>query len=66
MLRLLLSKRLGKEKMILLAWGVKSGGRSHDKYKLASELLDAMIGELLEAGFNEENNWKIDVNLEDL
>lgn len=59
MLRLLLNKRLGKEKTILLAWGLKSGGRSHDKYKLASELLDAMIGELLDMGFSEENNWGI-------
>jgi len=59
MLRLLLTKRLGKEKTILLAWGLKSGGRSHDRYKLASDLLDAMIGELSELGFNEENNWEI-------
>jgi hypothetical protein len=60
MLRLLLTKKLGKEKMIFLAWGVKSGGRNHDKYKLASELLDAMIAELSEIGFNEENNWGMD------
>jgi hypothetical protein len=57
MLRLLLVKKLGKEKTILLAWGLKSGGRSHDKYKLASQLLDAMIGELTDLGFTEENNW---------
>ncbi|MBW4549210.1 MAG: hypothetical protein KME25_33115 [Symplocastrum torsivum CPER-KK1] len=60
MLRLLLTKRLGREKMILLGWGVRSGGRSHDKYKLASELLDAMLGELSELGFNEGNNWRVD------
>ncbi len=60
MLRLLLTKRLGKEKTILLAWRLKSGGRSHDRYKLASELLDAMIVELSELGFNEENNWGIE------
>ncbi|MBD2014319.1 hypothetical protein H6F96_10080 [Microcoleus sp. FACHB-53] len=59
MLRLLLVKNLGKEKTILLAWGLKSGGRSHDKYKLASQLLDAMIGELSELGFKEENNWGV-------
>jgi hypothetical protein len=60
MLRLLLAKKLGKEKIILLAWKLKSGGRSHDKYKLASELLEAMIKELSEQGFNEQNNWGID------
>jgi hypothetical protein len=59
MLRLLLTKRLGREKMILLGWGVRSGGRSHDKYKLASELLDAMLGELSDLGFSEENNWGV-------
>ncbi len=45
----------------MLAWKVRSGGRSHDRYKLASELLEAMIKELSELGFNEENNWGIDV-----
>jgi len=60
MLRLLLTKRLGREKMILLGRGVRSGGRSHDRYKLASELLDAMLGELSDLGFNEENNWGVD------
>jgi hypothetical protein len=59
MLRLLLTKRLGREKMILLGWGVRSGGRSHDKYKLASELLDAMLGELSDLGLNEQNNWGV-------
>ena len=61
MLRLLLAKKIGKEKIIGLAWKVRSGGRSHDRYKLASELLEAMIKELSELGFNEENNWGIDV-----
>jgi hypothetical protein len=57
MLRALLSQNLGKEKTILLAWGQKSGGRNHEKYKYAAELLDAMIRELNELGFNEQNNW---------
>jgi hypothetical protein len=61
MLRLLLAKKIGKEKIILLAWKLRSGGRSHDRYKLASELLEAMIKELSELGFNEDNNWGIDV-----
>jgi hypothetical protein len=60
MLRLLLTKRLGREKTILLAWRLKSGGRSHDKYRMASDLLDAMIQDLAERGFSEENNWGID------
>jgi hypothetical protein len=60
MLRLLLTKRLGREKTILLAWKLKSGGRSHDKYRMASDLLDAMIQDLAEMGFSEENNWGID------
>jgi hypothetical protein len=60
MLRLLLAKRLGKEKTIMLAWGVKSGGRSHDKYRMASELIDSMIRDLSELGFDENNNWGIE------
>jgi hypothetical protein len=59
MLRLLLAKNLGKEKIIWLAWKLKSGGRSHDRYKLASELLEAMIEELSKQGFSEENNWGV-------
>jgi hypothetical protein len=59
MLRALLSKKLGKEKTILLAWGQKSGGRNHEKYKYVSELLEAMIRELNGLGFNDENNWGI-------
>jgi hypothetical protein len=60
MLRLLLAKRLGREKTILLAWGVKSGGRSHDKYRMASELIDSMMRDLSELGFDENNNWGIE------
>ncbi len=62
MLRLLLSKKLGREKTILLGWGLKSGGRNHDKYKLASDLLDAMIQDLQEKGFREENNWGLETS----
>jgi hypothetical protein len=60
MLRLLLARKLGKEKTIMLAWGVKSGGRSHDKYRMASELIDSMMRDLSELGFDEENNWGIE------
>jgi hypothetical protein len=60
MLRLLLTKRLGKEKTILLAWGVKSGGRNHDKYRMASELIDSMIRGLQELGYTDENNWGVE------
>jgi hypothetical protein len=60
MLRLLLAKRLGREKTILLAWGVKSGGRSHDKYRMASELIDSMMRDLSKLGFDENNNWGIE------
>jgi len=59
MLRLLLTKRLGKERTILLAWSEKSGGRNHIRYRYASELLDAMIQDLTEMGFSEANNWGI-------
>jgi hypothetical protein len=59
MLRALLSQNLGKEKTILLAWGQKSGGRNHEKYKYAAELLEVMMRELNGFGFNDENNWGI-------
>jgi len=59
MLRALLSQNLGKEKTILLAWGQKSGGRNHEKYKYAAELLEAMMRELNGLGFDDENNWGI-------
>jgi hypothetical protein len=60
MMRLLLSESLGKEKTILLAWGQKSGGRNHEKYKYACEILQLIIRELNGLGFSEENNWGID------
>ena len=56
---LLLTKRLGKEKTILLAWGEKSGGRNHTRYRYASDLIDAMTQDLEGMGFSEENNWGI-------
>jgi hypothetical protein len=59
MLRLLLTKRLGKERTILLAWSEKSGGRNHTRYRYASELLDNMIQDLTEMSFSEANNWGI-------
>jgi hypothetical protein len=59
MLRALLSQNLGKEKTILYAWGQKSGGRNHEKYKYAAELLEAMTKELNGLGFNDENHWGI-------
>ena len=59
MLRALLSQNLGKEKTILYAWGQKSGGRNHEKYKYAAELLEAMTRELNGLGFNDENHWGI-------
>jgi hypothetical protein len=59
MLRALLNQNLGKEKTILLAWGQKSGGRNHEKYKYAAELLEVMIRELNGLGFDEQNNWGI-------
>ncbi len=60
MLRLLLARRLGVEKTIFLAWGTKSGGRNHAKYQMASQMLNAMIQELDEIGYNLENNWGMD------
>ncbi len=59
MIRALLNQNLGKEKTILLAWGQKSGGRNHEKYKYAAELLEVMIRELNGLGFDEQNNWGI-------
>ncbi|MEW5861426.1 MAG: hypothetical protein AB1861_29280, partial [Cyanobacteriota bacterium] len=59
MMRLLLAQKLGKEKTVLLAWGQKSGGRNHEKYKYACEILEMIIRELNGLGFNEENNWGI-------
>ncbi|HEY9610921.1 hypothetical protein [Allocoleopsis sp.] len=59
MMRLLLSQKLGKEKTIWLAWGQKSGGRNHDKYRYFSEILEMMLRELNQLGFNEENHWGI-------
>lgn len=62
MMRLLLSQKLGKEKTIWLAWGQKSGGRNHDKYRYFSDILEMMLRELNQLGFNEENNWGIGGN----
>jgi hypothetical protein len=59
LLRVLLTKNLGREKLILLAWRQNSGGRNHEKYKYISQELNSMIEELNELGFNEENNWGV-------
>jgi hypothetical protein len=58
-LRLLLAKKTGKDRIIVLGWSLKPGGRNHDKYKLSMELLEAMILELSRQGLNPENNWGI-------
>ncbi|EGJ28847.1 MULTISPECIES: hypothetical protein [Moorena] len=45
---------------IRLAWGHKAGGRNYIKYKAAREMLERMIEELNEQGFNAENNLGFD------
>lgn len=56
-LRILLAKKTSKDRIIVLGWRLKPGGRNHDKYKLSMELLEAMITELSLQGFDAENNW---------
>jgi hypothetical protein len=53
-------KKIGQRKDDYAGMGVKSGGRSHDKYRMASELIDSMMRDLSELGFDERNNWGIE------
>ena len=45
-LRLILPKNLGTERTIFLCWGLKPGGRNHDKYQDARAMLTVMIDEI--------------------
>ena len=45
-LRLILPENLGIESTIFLCWGVKPGGRNHDKYQDARAMLTVMIDEI--------------------
>ena len=47
-LRLILPENLGIETTIFLCWGLKPGGRNHDKYRDARAMLTVMIGEIKE------------------
>jgi hypothetical protein len=40
--KLVISEKLGKEKTIFLLWGVTSGGRNHQRYADAREMLERL------------------------
>ncbi|MEW5859277.1 MAG: hypothetical protein AB1861_18145 [Cyanobacteriota bacterium] len=54
MIRLLLAKTLGKKKQFCWHGGQKSGGRNHEKYKYACEILELMIAELNRLEYSEK------------
>jgi hypothetical protein len=41
--KLVIAQNLGKQKTIYLLWGVKDGGRNHQRYVDAREMLDRLI-----------------------
>jgi hypothetical protein len=41
--KLVIAKNLGKEKTIFLLWGVTSGGRNHQRYADARDMLERLI-----------------------
>jgi len=47
--KLVIAEKLGKEKTIFLLWGVTSGGRNHQRYADAREMLERLTD-------GEENN----------
>jgi len=42
--KLVIAKNLGKKKTILLLWGVTDGGRNHQRYADAREMLERLMG----------------------
>jgi len=42
--KLLIAKNLGKKKTIFLLWGVTDGGRNHQRYADAREMLERLMG----------------------
>jgi hypothetical protein len=43
--KLVIAKNLGKEKTIFLLWGVTSGGRNHQRYADAREMLEKLMND---------------------
>jgi hypothetical protein len=41
--KLVIAKNLGKEKTIFLLWGITSGGRNHQRYADARDMLERLI-----------------------
>lgn len=56
-LRYILYKNMGKESAINLLWGVKSGGKYHDRYRPYAECFEQMKNMLENRGYSPLNNW---------
>lgn len=57
LLRYILYKNMGKESAIQLLWGVKSGGKYHDRYKPYAECFEQMKSMLESRGYSALNDW---------
>ena len=57
LLRYILYKNMGKESAIQLLWGVKSGGKYHDRYKPYADCFEQMKTMLESRGYSALNNW---------
>jgi len=57
LLRYILYKNMGKESAIQLLWGVKSGGKYHDRYKPYAECFEQMRAMLESRGYSALNDW---------
>ena len=42
--KLVIAKNLGKQKTIYLLWGVTDGGRNHQRYVDARDMLERLMG----------------------
>ena len=57
LLRYILYKNMGKESAIQLLWGVKSGGKYHDRYKPYADCFEQMKSMLESRGYSALNDW---------
>ena len=57
LLRYILYKNMGKESAIQLLWGVKSGGKYHERYKPYADCFEQMKTMLESRGYSALNSW---------
>jgi DNA segregation ATPase FtsK/SpoIIIE-like protein len=61
LMKLILSKNIGKQKAILWLTGVRSSGSDfYSKYPIVCEIYEKLVADLEQQGYNKENNWGLE------